>query len=199
MPTRARRYSNKPSNEATTVEGLPVLSTSSTRLTLRLLRNQFPKTCYEPERGPSVSFSAHHAFSPKGVAGLSFTARIERAQLHRARSARKKDSLAAPCSTLLRARVPGAQDQRGCPSSPPSPLVSASYWSWYFAMRYRSVLRVILRSRLASEMLPPARCSASFNSFFSISWNERPKARSDVFSISPFDPADWIFRTETGR
>ena len=43
------------------------------------------------------------------------------------------------------------------------------HWSWYFAMRYRSVLRVILRSRLASEILPPVRCNASFNSFFSIS------------------------------
>jgi hypothetical protein len=47
--------------------------------------------------------------------------------------------------------------------------VSASDQRWYFAMRYLSVLRVILRSRLASEMLPPVRCSASCNSFFSIS------------------------------
>src|SRR4029077_823627 len=34
------------------------------------------------------------------------------------------------------------------------------------------------------------------SSFFSISWAERPKARSDVFSISPFNPD---LRTETGR
>ncbi len=46
---------------------------------------------------------------------------------------------------------------------------ASCYESWYFAMRYRSVLRVILRSRLASEILPPVRCSASLNSFFSIS------------------------------
>ena len=32
----------------------------------------------------------------EGVAGLSFTARIGRAQLYRARSASKKDSLAIP-------------------------------------------------------------------------------------------------------
>jgi hypothetical protein len=38
----------------------------------------------------------HHTFPPKGVAGLSFTARIGRAPFHRARSASKKDSLAAP-------------------------------------------------------------------------------------------------------
>ena len=40
---------------------------------------------------------------------------------------------------------------------------------WYFVMRYRSVFRVILRSLLASEIFPPARSSASFKSFFSIS------------------------------
>jgi hypothetical protein len=38
----------------------------------------------------------HHTFSLKGVAGLSFTARIGRAPFHRARSASKKDGLAAP-------------------------------------------------------------------------------------------------------
>ena len=35
-------------------------------------------------------------FPQEGVAGLSFTARIERAPFHRARSASKKDGLAAP-------------------------------------------------------------------------------------------------------
>ncbi len=39
-------------------------------------------------------FFSVHIF--KGAAGLSFTARIERAQFHRARSASKKDGLAAP-------------------------------------------------------------------------------------------------------
>ncbi|HMI38927.1 MAG TPA: hypothetical protein VK500_03410, partial [Nitrospiraceae bacterium] len=46
---------------------------------------------------------------PKGVAGLSFTARIGRAPFHRARSASKKDGLAAPYPTLLRPRVARAQ------------------------------------------------------------------------------------------
>ena len=43
-------------------------------------------------------------FSPRalwGAAGLSFTARIGRAQFHRARSARKKDGLAVPLSPLF--------------------------------------------------------------------------------------------------
>jgi len=63
----------------------------------------------------------HHTFSPKGVAGLSFTARNiltrptperaetrscpRRAQFHRARSASKKDGLAAPYSLLPRSLV----------------------------------------------------------------------------------------------
>ena len=38
----------------------------------------------------------HRTFSLKRVAGLSFPARVERAQFHRARSASKKDGLAAP-------------------------------------------------------------------------------------------------------
>ena len=46
------------------------------------------------ERGSCVAFSAtSHILSLKGVAGLSFTARIERAPFHRARSASKKDGL----------------------------------------------------------------------------------------------------------
>jgi len=54
-------------------------------------------------------FLHHHTFSPKGVSGLSFTARIGRAQPHRARSASKKDGLVAPYPTLLRPRVARAQ------------------------------------------------------------------------------------------
>ena len=42
------------------------------------------------------SFSHRHHFSLKGVAGLSFTARIERAHSDRARSESKKDGPAAP-------------------------------------------------------------------------------------------------------
>ncbi len=49
------------------------------------------------ERGPLAPFSATpHILSPKGVAGLSFTARIGRAHSNRARSASKKDGLVAP-------------------------------------------------------------------------------------------------------
>jgi hypothetical protein len=59
-------------------------------------------------RGLLFSSPHYHTFSPGGVAGLSFTARIGRAQLHRARSASKKDGLAAPPS-LLRPRVARAQ------------------------------------------------------------------------------------------
>ena len=36
----------------------------------------------------------------QGVAGLSFTARVERAHSYRARSASKKDGLVAPCPFL---------------------------------------------------------------------------------------------------
>jgi hypothetical protein len=42
---------------------------------------------------------------PRGAARLSFTARIGRAPFHRARSASKKDGLAAPYPTLPRPRV----------------------------------------------------------------------------------------------
>ncbi len=44
-----------------------------------------------------------HTYSLKGVARLSFTARIGRAPFHRARSASKKEGLAAPVSFLGRA------------------------------------------------------------------------------------------------
>ena len=48
-----------------------------------------------------LSPSLHrHTFSHKGVAVLSFTGRIGRAQFHRARSASKKDGLAAPLSSF---------------------------------------------------------------------------------------------------
>jgi hypothetical protein len=42
------------------------------------------------DEGLLYPFLHHHASSPKGVARLSFTARIERTQFHRARSASKK-------------------------------------------------------------------------------------------------------------
>ena len=90
-------------------------------------------------RSSLASFFSSHS---GGVARLPLTARIGRAQFHRARSACKKGTwpllfylskLArvhspgrAPMlvyvrpsnEALLRARVPGAQDQRGCPSFP---------------------------------------------------------------------------------
>ena len=71
--------------------------------------DEFPTARVQQE---SLSFLLLHrqTFSPKGVAGLSFTARIERAQFHRARSASKKDGLAAPCLTLPSVRVARARD-----------------------------------------------------------------------------------------
>ena len=59
------------------------------------------------ERGPPDSSPA-----PEGVGKPSFTARIERPPLYRGGSASKKDGCLPP-RILLRARVPGAQDQRG--------------------------------------------------------------------------------------
>jgi len=52
------------------------------------------------QQGLFVPLLHRHTFSPKGVAGLAFTARIERAPGHRARSASKKDGLAAPFRTF---------------------------------------------------------------------------------------------------
>ena len=49
-----------------------------------------------PNEGLLPPYLQHHTFSPKGVAGLSFTARIGRAHSDRARSASKKDGPAAP-------------------------------------------------------------------------------------------------------
>ena len=62
------------------------------RPTLRLLRNRFPETRHKPERGP---FSPLH-LSLREWPRLPFTARIERAQLHHARSASKKGTWSLP-------------------------------------------------------------------------------------------------------
>jgi hypothetical protein len=70
----------------------------------------FPGRASSPGEGLLLPYLHHHTFSPKGVAGLSFTARIGRAPFHRARSASKKDGLAAPYPTLLRPRVARAQE-----------------------------------------------------------------------------------------
>ena len=58
--------------------------------------NGTPRRAISPGEGLLLPFLHHHTVSPKGVAGLSFTARIGRAQFHRARSASKKDGPAAP-------------------------------------------------------------------------------------------------------
>ncbi len=52
------------------------------------------------ERGFLVPPPRCHALSLKGVAGLSFTARIGRAHSDCARSASKKDGLAAPFTSV---------------------------------------------------------------------------------------------------
>ena len=49
-------------------------------------------------------------FLEEGVVRLSFTARIERAQFHRARSVSKKGHLTTPSSFLPRPRVARAQE-----------------------------------------------------------------------------------------
>src|SRR5437870_3769922 len=59
-----------------------------------------PRRAISPGEGLLFPYLHHHTFSPKGVAGLSFTARIGRATFHRARSASKKDGLAAPYPLL---------------------------------------------------------------------------------------------------
>ena len=53
-----------------------------------------------PNEGLLPPYLRHHTFSPKGVAGLSFTARIGRAHSDRARSASKKDGPAAPFTSF---------------------------------------------------------------------------------------------------
>ena len=55
-----------------------------------------PRRGISPGEGLLLRSLYYHTFSLKGVAGLSFPARIERTQFHRARSASKKDGLAAP-------------------------------------------------------------------------------------------------------
>ena len=60
-----------------------------------------PKHAISPGEGLLFPSLHHHTFSPKGVAGMAFTARIGRAQFHRARSASKKDGLATPSPSKL--------------------------------------------------------------------------------------------------
>ncbi len=67
------------------------------------------------DEGLLRSSQQHHAFSPKGVAGLPFTARIGRAHSDRARSASKKDGPATPFLSF-RDRALHAHRR---PSSPP--------------------------------------------------------------------------------
>jgi hypothetical protein len=72
-----------------------------TRPTLRLLRNRFPGTCQLPWRGPSDFLYLSWREWPR----LPFTARIERAPIHRARSASKKGTQ----HPVNRLRCPGSQ------------------------------------------------------------------------------------------
>ena len=67
------------------------------RPTLRLLRNRFPVTCHWPGREPSDSLCLYLGEWPR----LPFTARIERAQFHRARSASKKGTWPLPVPSKL--------------------------------------------------------------------------------------------------
>jgi hypothetical protein len=62
--------------------------------------NGTPRRAISPCEGLSSPSPHCHTFSPKGVAGLSFTARIRRASFHRARSASKKDGLVAPFTSF---------------------------------------------------------------------------------------------------
>ncbi len=55
-----------------------------------------PRRAISPGEGLLSASLHHHAFSPKGAARLSFTARIGRAPSYPARSASKKDGPAAP-------------------------------------------------------------------------------------------------------
>ena len=52
--------------------------------------------CARPKRASCFLLCTITPSRPKGVARLSFTARIGRAQFYRARSASKKDGLATP-------------------------------------------------------------------------------------------------------
>ena len=89
-----------------------------TRPTLRLLRNRFPGTCHLPWRGPSDSST-----SPEGVGRLFFTARIERAPFHRARSASKEGTWPLPAHHSEAARCASTGI---VPATPPR--FSASCW-----------------------------------------------------------------------
>jgi hypothetical protein len=70
--------------------GLPLRASNEGLLRPRVARAQ------EANRPPIPSFSFFPTSPSRGAVRLSFTARIERAQVHRARSASKKDGLAAP-------------------------------------------------------------------------------------------------------
>ena len=67
--------------------------------------------CHEPRRGPSDSLT-----SPEGVGRLFFTAHIERALSHRARSASKKNGLPTPSHHSETARYASTGDSPGHPS-----------------------------------------------------------------------------------
>ena len=76
------------------------------------------------ERGFLVPPPRCHALSPKGVAGLSLTARIGRAHSDCARSASKKDGLAAPF-TSFRGRA--FREHEGQPSRSRLSLASSDH------------------------------------------------------------------------
>jgi len=80
-----------------------------------------PRRAISPGEGFLFPSLHHQAFSPKGVAGLSFTARIGRAPFHRARSASKKDGLAAPFSSSSGRAL--REHRRSSGSIPPSRLL----------------------------------------------------------------------------
>jgi hypothetical protein len=69
--------------------GLPLRASNEGLLRPRVARAGGQQAILPLFSSPPTSLS-------RGVARLSFTARIERAQVHRARSASKKDGLAAP-------------------------------------------------------------------------------------------------------
>ena len=65
------------------------------------------------------------------------------------------------------------------PHQPRQDLSSGSL-RWYFAIRYRNVLRVTLSRRLASDTFPPVLSSASFNMAFSNSSTDSPNDRRET-------------------
>ena len=93
-----------------------------------------------------------HSFIVFLEGGLAWspTARVQRGSSETARCTSTGDHLVCPLMLLLRARVPGAQDQRGCPSHPsdrarsaskkgtwplPTPLLCASYLLHHFIFK----------------------------------------------------------------